>query len=82
MSDVVAVCRDKLTLRSAFREQDRALIARLEEAYRRLHAAGVPVRAIPRRVKERLVAEGLSEEQIRGLGVSYSAAKKAVEWRP
>ena len=57
---------------AAIARRDRALLALVRED-------GVPARQVPVRVREALLAEGFTAEQIDGLGVSYPAVRNAVE---
>lgn len=71
LDELVSVCRTLDAARSA--------PARREELIRALVAEGVAARQVPVRVRERLLAEGFTVEQIEGLGVSYGAVRNAVE---
>ena len=72
--EAVRVAREKGT------EADVAAAARRDAALRRLvQEDGVPARQVPVRVRERLLAEGFTAEEIEGLGVSYGAVRLAVE---
>lgn len=71
LDELVAVCRTLDAARSAAGHR--------EDLIRRLAAQGVAVRRIPALVRERLLEEGFTAEQVDGLGVSYGAVRNAVE---
>ena len=76
LAEVVAACRDKLTAQEGV---DAAIRRRERATWRLVREDGLPMRTAHRLVLERLAAEGFTDEQIRGLGVSFQSMRDAVE---
>lgn len=74
MAALVEACRLVLRGDEARVERDAAILRLVEED-------GVPVRQVEARATAALLAAGFTGEQVRGLGVSYGAARVVAEHR-
>ncbi len=73
---VVAACWAKVVARV---DDERAVQARDDAIRRLVKVDGVSARRAPLLLREALLASGFTEPELRGLGVSYAAIRKATE---